>query len=308
LSFIKKMPKRKASSDDDFSADHPVDEKKRSRGWIFTNFKLDRSYDTLKAHCTYLVYGVELCPTTQRQHHQGYVHFENLKSFKQVISFLPNMYVSQARGTHEQNRRYCLKLDSETPNTEFVEHGSMPAPGTRTDLLGLLELAKGGSSMADVSLSNPVVWARNYRALAEFKSLHEEKRNWVTEVIYVYGPAETGKSQSGHDRGASALQYDGKFIGGYNGEDVVLFDDVDSKTFQNRQFLLQLLDRYPMQVPIKGGFRNWKPRTIFLTLNFPPEVTFRDIWDKSLERRITKVIHTAPWSEKVSLEEMGGPI
>jgi len=39
-------------------------------------------------------------------------------------------------------------------------------------------------------------------------------------------------------------------------------------------FFLRLLDRYPIEVPIKGGHANWIPEVIIITCPRPPSQEF----------------------------------
>jgi hypothetical protein len=43
------------------------------RAITFTDFSVDPpDWDLLKGHLRYLAYGIETCPTTERQHYQGF--------------------------------------------------------------------------------------------------------------------------------------------------------------------------------------------------------------------------------------------
>jgi hypothetical protein len=58
--------------------------------------------------------------------------------------------------------------------------------------------------------------------------------------------------------------------------------------------LLRLLDRYPVQVPIKGSHTWWLPDRIYITTNILPSLWYK--WEnrgehyKALARRFTKVV------------------
>lgn len=39
-------------------------------------------------------------------------------------------------------------------------------------------------------------------------------------------------------------------------------------------FLLRLMDIYPLEVPVKNGFKTWKPKTLFITCPRTPEEEF----------------------------------
>jgi hypothetical protein len=61
----------------------------------------------------------------------------------------------------------------------------------------------------------------------------------------------------------------GQWFDGYDGQPIVLFDDFGGSEFKLTYFL-KLLDRYPMQVPIKGGFVSWIPKEVYITSNRNP--------------------------------------
>ena len=50
-----------------------------TRHWVFTNFKLNFDYNALvDLHAArYVCYGVEVCPKTKKEHHQGWISFSN---------------------------------------------------------------------------------------------------------------------------------------------------------------------------------------------------------------------------------------
>lgn len=80
---------------------------------------------------------------------------------------------------------------------------------------------------------------------------------------------------------------------GYEGQENVLFDDFHGGVFK-LPYLLKLLDRYPMRVPVKGGFVQWKPRRIFITSNIDPDLWFSNANREhvaALNRRFTETFY-----------------
>lgn len=86
---------------------------------------------------------------------------------------------------------------------------------------------------------------------------------------------------------------------GYVGQTRVIFDDF-RPWWCEFSWLLRLLDRYPIQVPVKGGFVNFIPEEIIITTNKSPEDAFgmyRSNEDlQQLRRRLTRVVHFAKLS------------
>lgn len=261
------------------------------RRFYFTQYKMDYDWKRLGKY-TYLIVGDETCPKTGRKHYQGYVEYKSGHTVTSMRKKLYDAHCNPAKGTGEQNRVYCSK------EKVILEEGKMgPGQGARTDLEGLVLTIQEDPGLSDRDLIElaPATWARNYRALEIVKSIYEPKRDWVTEVIYLWGPSGCGKTRRAIEDGAVPITYQNRFFAGYGGEDVVLIDDVDETTWEgSRQTLLQLLDRYPYNINIKGGSRNWKPRKLYMTSNFPPHEVFgfgpTGVIDPAIKRRITEVV------------------
>jgi len=88
----------------------------------------------------------------------------------------------------------------------------------------------------------------------------------ATFSLSANGPSGTGKTRKAMEAGAVQIEWDGKFMNNYNGEDVVVFDEFEWQMMPRTTFF-RLTDRYPMVVTVKGGYRNWKPRIIYITTN-----------------------------------------
>nr|WQA30148.1 MAG: rep protein [Cressdnaviricota sp.] len=86
---------------------------------------------------------------------------------------------------------------------------------------------------------------------------------------------------------------------GYTGQKRVIFDDF-RPWWCEFSWLLRLLDRYPIQVPVKGGFVNFIPEELIITTNKNPEESFgiyRSNEDlQQLRRRLNRVVHFAKLS------------
>lgn len=259
----------------------------RYRRWCMTIFDEKFDFSTIEK-VSYGLAGKETCPTTGKLHYQCYFEFDGPVGFNWVKKQFGNAHIEHAMGGPEANITYCSK------DGEKVFEVGTPAKermGKRNDLLVICHNLKGGGSMKDVINDYPDTFVRNYRGLNVLKSILEEKRNWVTEVHYYYGASGTGKTRAAVEDGATIIEFRNGFINGYDGEDIVLFDDVDRTTFLNyRSILLQICDRYAMNVNTKGSFRNWKPRKIYFTSNYDPRSVFEDAYDAMI-RRLTEVKH-----------------
>lgn len=263
----------------------PTSDNIRAYRWVFTQYDLNYNYDIVKAESSFLIYGVETCPTTQRQHHQGYIEFKDAKTFSKMKKYFPGVHIEKAKADADKNITYCTKEDKDA-----FRHGDPTGQqGRRTDLEEIRKelLTTNIEEIADKHFSQ---WCQYGRQFKEYQSIKEVKRNWIPEVILLYGESGTGKTRKAIEDGGVIVEWTTSgFINGYNGEDTVIFDDVDIDTLPPRTVLLKLLDRYPYAVNIKGGTRNWKPKKIYFTTNSHPDELLINS-DPALKRRFTEII------------------
>jgi len=84
-------------------------------------------------------------------HLQGYVSLKNAKTRTAALKLLGSrLHMEHSRGTPEENRLYCQKRDQKSvlagkvPNAEFIQFGTIPQKGRRTDLEEVKELIEDG--------------------------------------------------------------------------------------------------------------------------------------------------------------------
>lgn len=207
-------------------------------------------------------------------------------------------HLEQMRGTPLDSKAYCSKQDLEP-----FEFGILPTPGKRTDLVDACEAIKNGMTLREMTEQHATVVVKFFKGLTVLRSLRAGPRDpdaLPPTVYWLHGKTGTGKTRSAWQLGcalsapsdvwfapAGTLWFDG-----YDGQRVVIFDDFRAKGTKF-EFLLRLTDRYPLQVPFKGGFVNWKPDWIIFTTPHSIPHTFEarqmhrpeDV--AQLERRVT---------------------
>jgi len=265
----------------------------RSRGWAFTinNYTEGDGAAVEALNCEYLVCGREK-GAQGTEHMQCYVYFAKRMSFARVRVLLGGRaHIEAAKGSPAQNRAYCIK------DGDFIERGTLPKPGKRTDLMDMRDLMKAGEPLYKI-----VDQARSYQALKGAEALSKYDTTGATkktavEVLWYWGPTGSGKTYTAYktieDRklqddlwvSSDSLQW----FDGYGGQSAVLLDDIrrDDVKFN---FLLRLLDGYRIRVPIKGSFVTWMPMLIIITAPMDPS-SFCPCTEnnKQLLRRITTV-------------------
>lgn len=241
--------------------------------------------------CTYLVYGLER-GDSGTPHVQGFVSFHTrlrLNQLRELISTRGHYEI--ARGSPRQAAEYCKK------DGDYHEFGSPPlGQGTRNDLQAVQERIIAGATKDEIRSEFFTVYAKYPRAITEYIHDLQTKRTWETEVIVYWGKTGTGKTRAVYE----FISLDDIYVhpgdswfDGYHGQSVALFDDFNGSEFK-LSYLLKLLDRYPMQVPIKGSYVNWVPKHIFITSNKDPQVWYENAHEeqrRALFRRINTIRH-----------------
>lgn len=273
-----------------------------ARNYMFTKFihhpshflEYQKVWSSEGNHLKYLICQLEACPKTNRLHVQGYVEYDKMMTLKQSKNHLgQDTHLEKRLGTQEQAIAYCTKLESRVPDFLPFTIGKKAKQGERTDLKKSAKLIEEGWSVEDIIRQDGNM-LRYIKHLKEYKSMIDTPRDRNDEVIVevIVGEPGTGKTKYVYDKepeifvlpetNNNTIWYDG-----YKGQEAVLFDDFYGGIKYSS--LLRLLDRYPLQVPVKGGFVQWKPKRVYITSNQQPEkwYKFKDI--KALKRRISKV-------------------
>lgn len=103
----------------------------RYRNYCFTAFS---EIDTSDDRISYCVYQKEKCPTTGKEHLQGYIELSDKLSIKQVKEMMKNegLHLERRLGSQKQAIEYCMKKESRIG--EPVIKGKPKNQGHRKDL------------------------------------------------------------------------------------------------------------------------------------------------------------------------------
>jgi len=184
--------------------------------------------------------------------------------------------------------KYCKK------DGDFEERGVVSSQqGDRTDLKTALQFYQQTRDLSLFKEEFPEMYVKYAKGICSL--LDDVPRSSPPEVYWIYGPTGTGKTRYcwAIDPDLWSSTNDLKWFDGYNGQASALLDDFRSSHIRFTS-LLRLLDRYPLQVPIKGGFVQWRPQKIYITSPGHPKDCY-DVGDENvaqLLRRITKIWYT----------------
>lgn len=262
----------------------------RSRAWCFTlnNYTEEDVITFHDLECEYIIVGKEM-GESGTPHLQGYVYFANARSFASMKKLNGKTHFEKAKGSPMDNYKYCSKEGN------FYEKGTMPSQGKRAVHNDVRKAVADGVGMREIAKMDGV----NYQTLRSAELLMryvEKKRDFKTQVVWLYGEPGSGKTRYAYDnekfddihlQNASNLKY----FQEYDAHPVVILDEVDSDT--SYVALKALCDMYPYSVEFKGGSRQFLARRIYITSLYPPQVLFQCRPHQGLEmlRRIDKVIY-----------------
>lgn len=252
-----------------------------------------------------LAFQEEIAPTTGTQHYQGFIRMK--KAWKRsAMSSLFKAYLGHSRAAFQKSDfpteavAYCTDAKKRLSKEGCWTFGDLEFPqGKRSDLLEIKEkISKVGWKHADlynahfassVRYMNGIEKAAFYLAKAQ-----QVERN--VEVCWLWGKAGSGKSRLAR-AGLTINDYfrlpapQGGRIwwDGMEGESVLVIEEFNSNTMPIEN-LLEILDRYPLQLPVKGAFTwaNWTK--VFITSQFHYSTVYpfaSEDQQAALRRRIT---------------------
>jgi len=221
----------------------------------------------------YVVYGKEV-GDQGTPHLQGYASFPKRITMHQLKQQLKlRAHCEPAKGTPVQASSYCKK------DGDYTEFGQLPhGPGARNDLQQLVERIRNGATKKAIEEEFPGHFIRYRNSILSAIADHSEERMWEVDVRVLWGRTGTGKTRKvfdAHERETIYVHPGEAWFNGYEGQEVALFDDFNGSEFKLAYFL-KILDRYPMRVPIKGAYVQWKPKIIYITSNKDPADWYRN--------------------------------
>lgn len=283
----------------------------RGRGWLVTQFDVDdralrfwrQQFPDERVRG--VAWQLETCPDTGRRHLQGYVECRGAitrRTLQQYIG-VSGVHCEQRRGTRQQAIDYCTKEATRCSDTQPTIAGLETAlePGRRSDISIFVERIRDGATDAELLDEFPVQFlrygqhaSRVRRANQPIVAIAEPK-----EVIVITGPSGVGKTRKAAELAGNGAYWlersngDNSWWDGYDAQETVVIDEFYGWIRYGK--LMRILDRYPVQVEIKGSMTPLTGcKRIIFTSNQDPtgwyhynETTM--LWN-ALARRITQTI------------------
>lgn len=269
----------------------------QSRNYCFTDFKnndefLIQMYNNNNDIIRYICWGIEICPTTKKEHRQGFIQFFNKKRFKGVQSlFEHNIHIEACKSTPNNNIDYCKK------DGNFKEFGKCVFQGARSDLEQISnDIFRNKVKRSDIIQNDFQTYCRYRKGINDALECAEKinrKDFRKVEVLIYAGETGTGKTRKAMEE-EDVFKTTGdnlQWFDGYDGENVLIIDEYDNNIPITK--LLNLLDGYQLRLPIKGSFTyaNWTK--VIITTNLDKDEFHRNAkanHKAALLRRISKWI------------------
>lgn len=267
----------------------------QNRAWVFTLNNPDSALDFSQMPVVrYAIYQEEI-GESGTYHFQGYIELNRALRLAGMKRLIPKAHFEPRRGTREEARDYCRKRD-ETYLAGPYEYGDWDSggQGLRKDLTTVFQMLKEGKTDKEVLEAAPGTWMRMHRGIAAARMVLSTPRDWPMTVEYYYGLPGTGKTRKAfqENRNAYWVQRSKSSSGtgwwdSYAGQETVIIDDFYG--WLSYDFLLRVLDRYPLMAETKGGQVNFCAKKIIITSNKHPGELYN--YSKcnfdALRRRIT---------------------
>lgn len=277
---------------------------KRSRGWCFTiNNYSDDDINwcyalAIEEGLVYTVVGKEV-GEQGTPHLQGYIYWNTLKSLKQMKHLHDTAHWECQRGTCDQAANYCMK------ENDYWEHGERPMSDKQKGECGKQsieerwELAKKGRFE-----ELPPEQIRTYQYIHnKYRKVNDRSE---LDNIWICGKSGSGKSKWVRDKFGSAFYSKpmSKWWDGYNGEDVVVLEDLDKDNAVFMKFFLKIwADHYAFNAEVKNGMIAIRPKTFIVTSQYTIDDCFPDIETRNAIKRRFKVKYMPAFDEGNEIEE-----
>lgn len=259
------------------------------RNVCFTAWYTNPKYTLIEfdeTYMKYLVMGKEVCPDTGRDHLQGYCEFKKATDFNVVKRLLggDTTKVASRLKTAQQAADYCKK------DNNYQEFGTISKQGKRTDLDAVVEDITAGLSIRDVAQNNPTEYIKFHRGIEKLRALYAPTRNWVTEIIVLYGHTGCGKSRLARELCTDYWVWTpqrGMWFDGYDSQEHVIMEEFRGQI--PFDMMLSLTDRYECPIQVKGGTVEFCPKKIVITSPKHPEKWYLTEEDDSVDQLLRRI-------------------
>lgn len=260
----------------------------KSRAWCFTlNNYEEKDVDYFRQLvCNYIKFGKEI-GESGTPHLQGFIIFKSQYRLSALKKLNPRVHWSLSNANYlEHNANYCSKDMNDVFEADYRQQGK------RNDIVAMTNVIKE-KGIKGVIEEMPEMFIKFHNGIEKLYSRLQEPRMFKPEVIWIYGKTGVGKTKYifDHHEDVWISNKNLQWWDGYENQEVVLIDDF-RKDFCTFHELLRILDRYPYDVAVKGGFRRLNSKFMYITSPYSPSETYENRTEEDINqllRRITEI-------------------
>ena len=260
-----------------------------SRSWICT-FNLDAEdaanwREILKnfhelGKARYTVGQLEKGEETGHPHIQFYMNFKNTEKLGKFKKLNKGIHAEKCK-SEKASMDYCQKKETRVEGPQ--EYGEKPMHrNNKADWEEVWKQAKEGK-IEDIPATIRTIHYKTLKLIQKDYMKYEDKSH--LRGIWIWGEAGAGKSRWVREQAELIKErlYSklcNKWWDGYQGEKIVVMDDIDPKHEILAQQLKIWADRYDCTLEVKGGAIHSNYEWFIITSQYSPEEIFKD--DKDL--------------------------
>jgi len=240
------------------------------------------------------------CGDNFQPHLQGYFEFDRTRRLAYLKAHIhPTCHFEPRGGTRAQAVAYCTKDDTRVEDPVF--YGDLDVTqGSRSDLHECCMVVANEGMGAAID-QFPEVFVKYHRGLRAYAWHQLKPRRAIEEdrpnVTFLWGPTGCGKTRRAYEIGSDSVypkDPSNRWWDGYVGQETIVIDDYtnSSQNGLNTDYMLRLLDIYPMILEVKGDTIpiSRTTRNIVITSNLNVEALWPSHTD-AIRRRIRNEIH-----------------
>lgn len=249
-------------------------------------------------------------------HVHAVIYHEKAKRLKSIADLLGNGHCELLRGSKDEAIAYINKEGKFAEKGESIlKHIGDPAKikdnsGLRFDIVAIEQYIASGSINASNLDSQALRLGSTLSQIEGIKSLYRHymlanapKKPRKVEVIYIEGEPRTGKTYGAYKLYDDIFRVDtdpnSQFqFNGYLGQKTILLNELRPGMFK-ASFLFDILEGYPINVNVKGGYFPALWERVIITTAFPLDDWFNDTEEykqDNLRKQFRGRIHKHYWT------------